>query len=337
MSFADLSTRAQVHRLRQLALRALERYPIEVARLRLLEHGFNTTFRVDAVGGSKYALRIDVNRHKPIGALLAEMAWLDAIARDLDIPVPAPLATRDGALFVREHFEPLDTELSIAVMTWLPGKDLGAPTEAAVRELGRMAARLHDHATSWTPPAGADFPDVAAVLMDSPNHLREEHPDVRAEHRDLMLRTFDHVEPLFDAMIAADTRIPIHADLHSWNVKWLRGRMSVFDFDDAGISVPAHDLSIAAYYLLGDETGVQRRALLDGYAEIRPLPPYTDEQFEAALAARTLILMNDILVSTNREILNWIPAFLSNTEIRFTQFLESGVYLSKLPGTVAIG
>lgn len=337
MSFAELSTRAQVHRLRGLALRALEHYPIEVVRLRLLEHGFNTTFRVDAADGSKYALRIDVNRQKPIAALLAEMAWLDAIARDLDIRVPAPIATHADELFVRERFEPLDTELSIAVMTWLPGKDLGAPNEAAVRELGRMAARLHEHATSWTPPAGAEFPDVGAVLMDSPNHLRDEHPEVPAAHRELMLRTLDHVEPLFDAMLAADTRIPIHADLHSWNVKWLRGAMSVFDFDDAGISVPAHDLSIAAYYLLGDETGANRRALFEGYEEIRKLPPFTAEQFEAALAARTLILMNDILVSTNREILDWIPAFLSNTEIRFNQYLDSGVYRSKLPGTVAIG
>ena len=46
-----MTTRAQVHRLRAVALRALEAYPIEVARLRLLYHGFNTTFRVDASDG----------------------------------------------------------------------------------------------------------------------------------------------------------------------------------------------------------------------------------------------------------------------------------------------
>lgn len=337
MSFAELSTRAQVHRLRQLALRALDRYPIDVARLRLLEHGFNTTFRVDAADGAKYALRIDVNRQKPTGALLAELAWLAAIADDLDIAVPAPLAATDGRLFVQEYFEPLDAVLSIAVMTWLPGKDLGTPTEPALHELGRIAAHLHDHAATWTPPVDAAFPDVAAVLMDSPNHLATPHPAVSDAQRSLLLATYEHVEPLFDAMIAADRTIPIHADLHCWNVKWLRGRMSVFDFDDAGISAPAHDLSIAAYYLLGDETGTHQRALFDGYAEVRPMPPFTDEQFNAALAARTLILLNDIVVSTNREILDLVPTFLRNTEIRFAQYLESGVYRSKLPGTVPIG
>ena len=332
-----MTTRAQVHRLRRLALRALDEYPIEVDRVRLLEHGFNTTFRVDATDRSRSALRIDVNRRKPHGALLAEMAWLRAIDRDLGLSVPAPVPTRDGALFCSVPFDPLGADLSVAMMTWLPGRDLASPTPDAVRVLGGVAARLHDHASAWTPPPSAVFPEIGAVLMDSPNHLFDDHPLMTDAHRELIARTMDVVTPRFDAMIAADARIPIHADLHSWNVKWLRGRMSVFDFDDAGLSVPAHDLAIAAYYLLGDETNANRDALFEGYAEVRPLPPFTDDQFHAALAARTLILLNDVLTTATREVQDWIPDMLNNTEIRFRQYLETGVYLSKLPGVVPIG
>ena len=48
--FSQLSSKAQIYRLRQAAFQALKAYPFEVRRLTLLNHGFNTTFRVDDTG-----------------------------------------------------------------------------------------------------------------------------------------------------------------------------------------------------------------------------------------------------------------------------------------------
>ncbi|WP_432804233.1 phosphotransferase [Deinococcus taeanensis] len=31
----------------------------------------------------------------------------------------------------------------------------------------------------------------------------------------------------------------MYADLHSGNLRWCRGRLSVFDFDDSGLGLPA--------------------------------------------------------------------------------------------------
>ena len=47
--FETLSERAQVLRLRHAAMTAIADYPIEVRSVRLLFHGYNTTFRVDAL------------------------------------------------------------------------------------------------------------------------------------------------------------------------------------------------------------------------------------------------------------------------------------------------
>lgn len=43
-----LSHRKQITRLRRLAMRALDEYPLVEPRVKFVAHGENTTFRVDA-------------------------------------------------------------------------------------------------------------------------------------------------------------------------------------------------------------------------------------------------------------------------------------------------
>lgn len=334
MRFEDLSTQAQVHRLRRVAAVALERYPIEVRRLRLLNHDFNTTFRIDTSTGEKYALRIDLNRRKPTAALDAEMAWLAALATEADIVVPQPLGTLDGALHTAVGFPELDRPLNVAVMSWLPGRDLDVPTVPTMHELGRVMAALHRHAAGWSIPAGVEFPVVDGVFMDSSDRLPREHALIDECSADVLAKSLELIEPTYEAMVSAGTRIPIHGDLHQWNVKWLRGRMSVFDFDDAGIGVPAQDLAITSYYLsAGDEL---RAALFEGYQTNSPLPPLTDEQLQAALAARNLILLSDVLGMSTRSARDMAEHYLNNTLARLRSYLDTGTYRMDAPGVVPL-
>lgn len=337
MSFAELSDRAQVGRLRAAAVEALAAYPVEPVRLRLLRHDYNTTFRLDTAGGERFAVRIGVNRRKPVAALEAEMAWLDALARDTEVVVPAPLATRDGRLHAPAEVDGVDGPLHLVVMSWLPGRDLDEPTAPAMRELGRQMALLHDHASGWVRPGGIELPVIDTVLMDSPDRLRHPHPDVSDGQRALFVRALERIEPAFEAMIEAGERMPIHGDLHPWNVKWLRGRMALFDFDDAGIGVPAQDLAITSFYLPDDDrrTDVEA-ALLDGYRSRRDLPPYTPEQFHAALAGRTLLLLNDLLDQTAGQSRRLVATYANNVEHRMRAYLESGVYRARVPGVVPL-
>ncbi|MFW2334767.1 phosphotransferase enzyme family protein [Ilumatobacter sp.] len=338
MTFADLSDRAQVDRLRAVALEALAHYPVEPARLRLLMHDFNTTFRVDTTEGAKFALRVDVNRRKPVAALEAELAWLAAIDQDTRVVVPAPLAADDGRLHVPVTVDGVEGELNVAVMSWLPGKDLDEPTVPATFELGRQMAMLHDHASAWTLPAGVEFPAIDSVFMDSPDRLRPGHELISDEQRALLVEVLDRVEPTFHEMIEAGERMPIHGDLHQWNVKWLRGKMSVFDFDDAGIGVPAQDLAITAFYLPDDDErrSEMRQALFEGYRTVRELPRFTDEQFNAALAGRTLVLLNELVDMTSGESRNLVSKYLGNVVARMRSYLDTGVYRARVPGVVPL-
>ena len=82
--FAALTSGQQVHQLRAVALEALRAYPLEVNRLSLLSHGFNTIFRVDDARGQKFALRLNVNSRRSLENVRAELAWLEALNRETD-------------------------------------------------------------------------------------------------------------------------------------------------------------------------------------------------------------------------------------------------------------
>lgn len=327
--------RAQVHRLRQVALEAIDAYPFEVRRLRLLLHAYNTTFRVDTTDGRRFALRINTNSLKSEANLHAEVAWLDAISRETDVVVPVPQPTRSGRLWTDVWFEPLQQALPVVVMSWLPGRDLDDrnPREG-IRALGRAMAQLHEHALTWTPPTGAGFPSHDLVLFDIPNILAADHHLLTDDSRALFAEALEHTQGAYDRVLAAGPVIPIHADLHGGNAKWLHGRLAVFDFDDAATGAPVQDLAIAAYYLRDDDAAEQ--ALAEGYEAVRPRPDGPSADFEALVAARNVLLANEVLRMSTADMREIAPVFLANSVLRLRSFLDTGVYRRAVDGVASL-
>lgn len=333
MRFEDRSVRGQVARLRPLAVEVLRRYSIDVAALRLLNHGFNTTFRVDTTDGRRFALRLNVNSRRTDSFIGAEMAWLAALAEETDPWVPIPQRTLDGALLTHVRSPDLGRDLPAALFSWLPGRDLGDDaSDVQMRAVGRATAALHAHGEGWRPPPGTSLPPIDTVLMDLPYQLGHDHPLLSTADHQLIDEAFERVQRQYDALFAGVDRQPLHADLHVWNLKWHRGRLAVFDFDDSGIGVPAQDLAISAYYLR--DNAAQEAALLEGYQELRSLPPFTSEQYEAMVASRNLVLLNDVVTTTNAEFLAILPRYVPNSIVKLRAYLETGVFRHDVPGLI---
>ena len=325
MRFEDRSVRGQVARLRPTALAALAHYPIEVSSLRLLNHGFNTTFRVDSVDGRRFSLRLNVNSRRTDAFIGAEMAWLAALSAETDVWAPTPQRSRDGALLVHVEFADLARTLPAALFEWLPGPNLGDhATPVQMREVGKLTADLHTHGERWSPPAGTELPAIDTILMDMPYRLGDDHPLLSAADHDLIDLAFSHVQAHYDALFAGARRHPLHADIHGGNLKWYRGRLSVFDFDDSGVGVPAQDLAISAYYLR--DNVAQETALLEGYQMVRSLPSYTTDQYEAMVASRNLVLLNELITTTNAQFLAMLPTYVPRSIVKLRNYLDTGRY-----------
>lgn len=321
--------------MRAVALSALDDFPIEPVRMRLAHHGHNTTFRVDTVDGRRFALRVNLNSRSTPANLRAETAWLTSLARDTDLAVPVPLATRRGPCHSSRWFGQLGRDLSVVVMSWLPGRHVDQPTGATARELGRITAVLHAHGASWSPPPGASFPSHATVLLDDPNRLQSAHPLLPPTCRAVVDEALARTQAQFDLLHSSTPAHALHADLHLGNIMWRRSRPAVFDFDDAVCGAPALDLGISTYYL-GTQRGLESE-LFAGYETERALPPFDDDQFHAVLAGRNLLLLNEVLGAVTSDVRAVQRLYIENSIRKLTAYLETGVYRHAVPGVVPLG
>jgi len=94
--FDALTHRGQARRLRHIAIAALRDYPIEVARIALLQYEDNAVYEVTSGAGGRFILRVGAADGHGVAELRAELLWLDALRRDTDLVVPIPVPTGGG-------------------------------------------------------------------------------------------------------------------------------------------------------------------------------------------------------------------------------------------------
>jgi len=295
--------RQRVARLRRLARRALDAYPLVDSELRFIADDENATFRVDATapdGRDRFLLRVHrPARHgrniDPAAAIGSELGWLTALRADTGLLVPAPFRTSGGELTTVAAAPDGPEPRVCSVLRWMDGRiHSAAPRPVHLHRLGGAMARLHNHAGQWRAPAGfvrirwdweTFFGDTmaygginAADVWDLlPGDQRGRYTRVASS----MSRVMTHLGE------GADAFGLIHADLHLGNVLFWRGEARVIDFDDCGSGYWLYDIAVALWELRHrDDYEDFRRALIDGYTQHRPLPPGGLTHLDDFIAAR---------------------------------------------------
>lgn len=324
MPFVDQSRSEQLRALRAVASDALTQFGHADARLELVEFEFNATYRVTTSSGDRYAMRLNVNSTGDADQVRAEVAWVAALAEETDVLLPLPQLTRDGERFALVWFEPLDRDVPVVLYTWLGGRHLeDRSSDERVGTIGTAMAAFHDQAETWRVPKGLTFRRVDTLIMDMDDHLTGlDRPWYDAESRALVEETRTALENIAAPVFRRGPEMVIHADLHFGNVKWVDGRLGVFDFDDAGWGVPALDLAISAYYLR-DLPG-KEDALRRGYSAVRSLSDCSAEEFEALVAARNFTLLNFVVSSVTSGFDEFASGYLTKSTARFRHFLRTG-------------
>ena len=118
--FDQLTYRGQVGRLKGLALKALEQYPIVSTKVSPLVHLFNSTFRVDT-GDGRYVVRINRPHDRSQAEIRSEMTWLAAIRQQTALVVPDPLTNRAGELVTRVEMPGVPEARDCVVFRWVDG------------------------------------------------------------------------------------------------------------------------------------------------------------------------------------------------------------------------
>ncbi|HVT13789.1 MAG TPA: phosphotransferase [Fimbriimonadaceae bacterium] len=311
--FASLTERRQVKRLRAAALEVCREFGIEPVRLRLLAHAFNTTFRVDTADGRKFALRMNVNSQSSLGQIRAEVEWVEALRGRVGLA--QPMRTPDGGFVVSKEGI-LARPVHCVLYTWLGGRLAAkAATPQTLFLLGQAMGEMHRHAASWEIPAECRFRPLPDLLYGEPYAL----PTGGA-----LERVLARGAEVF-ARLAMRPRIPVHYDLHLFNAKVCRGRVYVFDFDDAVLAWPAADLAVSLFYLRGypDAEELEAKFRLGAGVDLAE-EGVTEEELEVLVACRGIFLANAMTGMINPKLAAQKDRYLDVTERRIAAFEATG-------------
>jgi Ser/Thr protein kinase RdoA (MazF antagonist) len=312
--------------LRPLAANALAQFGVQPASFRLVNFGYNCTYKVVDQSGQAFALRINLSSKKSSSNLRAEVQWLRALTEQTDLRVPHPVLTAAGREFAEVNLPGAETPTSAVLFRWLEGHTIPEePTKAQLGAMGAALATMHEFADTWRPTGEAQVQTISDPMQGTPNHIFGGDERLTPELLKLVHASLEKIDAVFERLKRSEQPKPIHADLHSGNALWNKGELSVIDFDDAGMGFELQDLAISIFYMR--ENTEKEKVFLEGYRRIRELPSFEQHELEALLASRNILLLSDLLVTTNAELIEFLPTYIERTKLRLENYLKTGQYL----------
>ena len=311
-AFEELTSLGQARRVRKLVKSALEAYGLSDARIKLVAHWENTTFRVDAPDSSpsgnancpyipgRFLLRIHRPDYQNAETIASELTWLTALRNDMELSVPEPVATLQGEPFTIAEAPGVPSRRVCSLLRWMRGRiQQHCPRLTHFKALGELMAHLHNHASSWKPPLNFTrqrwdwvglFGNNGEGECDSAYEVAWEL--LPTEHRELLEAVAEHVtQAMRELGESSDVFGLIHADLHLNNVLFSNDEARAIDFDDCGFGYWIYDFVIALGYCLErNDRSALYNAFFEGYEKHRPVPKEQLEYLDVFRAGRDVSL-----------------------------------------------
>lgn len=285
-NFYQLSPERQAERLKVLALKAVRHWDQTAnVTLQLVKHRENAVFRVTHnESGKRYALRIHRAGYHSDAALNSELQWMNAL-KESGILAPAVIPGVDGKLYQLVSADGVPEERQCDLLEWLDGKSIGT-IEGDIevdrvyenyRAIGRLAARLHNHAADWEIPQGFTRHawDEDGLLGEEPlwgrfwelSALNEDQRRLIVEARE---KAFGALE---DIGKSKDVYGLLHADFVPENLLYCEDEIGLIDFDDSGFGWHLFDIATTLFFHLGESHYEDAyTGLIEGYRSVRDLP-----------------------------------------------------------------
>jgi len=277
-----------------LVAASLERWPVAAGGTpTLINLSENHTFRIDAAGGARHVLRLHRPRYQSRTAIGSELAWLEAITDDTEIPVPRPIPGADG-----EIVQEVAPDRYAALFAFENGTEPQPDADLVplFATLGRYAATLHNHIAGWQQPDKFVRPIWDAVGILDASGLWGDWRKAPHVEGDTLTTLTD-----LDAALRADLRAYgtdidrfglIHADMRLANLLVDGEHTVMLDFDDSGFGWFLYDLAASLSFI---ETSPQVPALirswLGAYMEVRPLKPEDLRMIDSLILLRRMALL----------------------------------------------
>ena len=339
--FEILTNMGQLRRLRRLAVKALTAYDIHRYRLIALQHEGNSTFRVDAVDGKRYVLRIH-SPLKTVETVQSEMMWLAALRRETELVVPEPISTRDGSFLTIIGVDEIPESRICVLFRWIDGRFLDDRlTPDHLERVGAFMACLQSHGAQFKPSDGfirgrvdtlteqarraAGRGTSEAVLRKQIDHPADETAAIRLVSEICSPEDGSRVATLIrkirDVQRAvgqtSETFGLIHGDLHQGNYFFHQGQVRAIDFDDCGYGYYLYDIAVTLSEVnWRKNTPELRKGFIKGYRSVRDLSSQHEGYLDTFITFRDLQLIVWKIEMRNH------PAFRNGWESSVKEMLQ---------------
>jgi Ser/Thr protein kinase RdoA (MazF antagonist) len=301
--------------LEAMVLSGLPRWGVSPdASVSLLNVSENATFAVsDAARRRDLVVRVHRLGYSTLPEIRSELEWILALRREAVIETALPIVASDGEM-VQLLRSPCGRADRHAVAFERLGGTEPDPTRDAApwfEKLGRLTARMHEHARSWRLPDGFRRKRWDVDDMVGP---RAHWGPWRAA----IGLTEDGAQCIEQALLVIRQRLDrfgrsasqfglVHADLRLANLLVDGEQLRIIDFDDCGFSWFLYDFAAAISFIEHQPYIPELlEAWLTGYRAVVGVPP------QAAAEIPTLVVLRRILLTA------WLA---SRAELPFAQSL----------------
>lgn len=254
---------------------ALHRWGLDGGSVSLIAARENQVYRVDKDGRS-FAVRLHRKGYRTDAEIHSELDWMAALSAG-GLSVPCPMASTNFSFLelVEDH--------QFDVLSWLPGKPLGAAGQSLKVKnrsdffcrLGRQVAQMHRICDSWQPSASFTRPcwDMAGLVGERPLWDRFwDNPSLSQDERSIMEKVREHGRQVLSYHRKNLDYGLIHADLVRENIMLEGEQIHFIDFDDGGFGFRLFELAtILRPNLSEPDYPALKAALIDGYRSVRPV------------------------------------------------------------------
>jgi Ser/Thr protein kinase RdoA (MazF antagonist) len=300
-TFENATYLSQVHRLRDMAGRAMQCYGIRPASCSLITHWENTTFQVTTTAGDRYLLRIHRPGYHTEAAILEELKWLERLSTVSTLRVPVPVRSTNGRLVESVASRRVPQQRYCCLLQWIDGHFIRRSLNVShLRKLGAVIACLHKsaeglaviHRKYWA-AEGLVGENPKFGSIDRLEGISRSAQDIVTHGRLLVLRQLQQFERTFPLKQSL-----IHADLHFDNLLVAGRDLAVIDFDDCGFGFQAYDLAVNLVSTGGGLHAEQSKdysrlkdALIEGYARERGWTKNDEQILPFLMTARGLAML----------------------------------------------
>ena len=284
------------------AAQALRAWDIGVADIILVSHSENIVFRVESDSGQAFVFRFHRPGYHSLSELHGELQWTAALNQS-GINAPVPRLTRDNRAFVSAYLPELLQTRHVSLVEWVEGTAMATLIEKETdksnlvdhfHKTGQLAARIHNQALAWQPPAGFERHafDADGLMGKDPfwGPFWEQSKLKPAERAQIIYARDKIYSILSDYGKDRGTYSLIHADLHPDNLIITGDQVHIIDFDDAGFGWHQYELAVAiSYYQDTSFFDKIREAIIAGYVSVRTLSQADIELLPVFVLIRSMV------------------------------------------------